>query len=78
MVAAILSVLAATGRSGAFVYQLPSALGTGVGAWGMALFVDWIARTTGRLQNDAASTRAVWITGLVTLVLWFVSPMTDG
>ena len=76
-VTVIIAVLAAIGTTRELSAEklndlIQQALGTGLGAWGVALLIVWVARTMGRLQDDAGSTRAVWLVGLVFLVFFFV------
>lgn len=73
-VAGLLYLLAQIGSSGEFKLsnRLAASLGTATSAWGLALLIVWIARSMGRLRNDGDSIRAVWIAGLVIMVLWFV------
>lgn len=71
-ITALFLFFAAIGRPGALQSQVPSALGAGLGNWLLALFIVWVLRSIGRLQDERVSVRAVWMVSIALVVLSLV------
>lgn len=76
IVGAIASYLATTYIANEAAYDpavaVARALGAGTGNWLFSLLIVLIIRLTGRLQRSDAASRAIWITGLILIIVSYI------
>lgn len=77
LVAGFFLVMAEIGRSGDLLHHIPASIGVGLSTWAISLLVVWGLRSVGRLKDEAASKRGVWLVSIVWVVLQIVGIMSD-